>query len=67
MDFNRREVLKNIFYSGVCVAGPLVLFTGMSRENDLSYQSSFRVNHLEGDMYELNGWVITLSDLKTIQ
>lgn len=66
MNNNRRNILKSIIYSGVSLAIPLSLFTSLTRDDDLLLQSRLKINNLGDGMYEIDGWIIPISDLRVV-
>jgi len=65
---SRRELLKKILYCGVCLAVPqTAVASTLANDNTLLGQSNPQLNCLGGGMYEVDGWVLTLSDLKKIK
>jgi len=63
MDDNRRKILKKIFYSGVSMTLPISFITLLTRDEGLLAQKSSQINNVGDDMYEIDGWIVTSSDL----
>jgi len=66
MNNNRRNILKSIIYYGASAAIPASLFTSLTRDDDLLLQSRLKINNLGDDMYEIDGWIVPLSDLRDV-
>lgn len=64
MNANRRKVLKEVLYSGACMTAPLTIIASLSKGGESSYQSNIRINPLGDNMYEIDGWVVSLLDLR---